>query len=87
MASKFSIAGQQPHAVFLRLDRQQLVEWVLVTERLRKRGSGMTGSQWQQLPIHRRGEGHNGGRVDWALPLAGDVKAVPLQPQFSNRHG
>ncbi len=45
MTSEFSIAGQQPHTFFLRLDEEQLVERVLVAEWLRKLDSGMTGGQ------------------------------------------
>ena len=56
MANKLSIACQQAHAFFLRLDEQQLIERVFVRERLGKHGGVVTGAQRQQLPIHRFGK-------------------------------
>jgi len=80
MAGKLGIASKQAHALFLRLYKQQFLEWVFVSKRLRKLGSGMTSSWWQQLPSYRLGERHHGCGVDWAFSPAGDVEAVPLQP-------
>ncbi len=67
MADKLGIAGEQAHALFLRLDKQQLIEWVFVSKWLRKFGSGMTSSQWQQLPTYRLGERHHNCGVDRTL--------------------
>ena len=82
MTKQLCIAGQQTHAVFLRLDQQQFVERVFMAQWLCQFGGGMDRRQWQQLPPNRVGERHDGGRCDWPLAAAGDVEAVPLQPEF-----
>ncbi len=41
MANKLGVPGQQAHAIFLRLDKQQLVERIFVPERLCKLCCGM----------------------------------------------
>ena len=74
------VAGQQTHALFLRLDQQQFVERVFMAQRLCQLGRGMDRRQWQQLPTDRPGERHDGGRGDWPLAAAGDVEAMPFQP-------
>lgn len=79
MASKFGVTGKKSHALFLRLDKQQFVEWIFVFERMRKFGSGMMSGQRQELPIDPCGERHHGCGVDRTLPLSGDVEAVPLE--------
>jgi hypothetical protein len=41
MADKLGIAGEQAHTLLLRLDKQQFVERIFVSERMCKLGSGM----------------------------------------------
>jgi hypothetical protein len=86
MACKLGIAGQQTHSLLLRPAKQQLVKRVLVRERLYRFGGDVMGNQRQQLLIHRCTEGHHRCRVHRTLPHAGQVEAVPFQPQLPNRH-
>ena len=41
MAKKLGIAGKQAHTLLLRLDKQQFVERISVSERMRKLGRGV----------------------------------------------
>jgi len=69
MVGELGIAGKQAYALFLCLDEQQLVKWIFAFERPRKLGSGMTGRQRQQLPIHCRAERDYGGGINNRGPL------------------
>lgn len=51
MRDEPDIAGQQTHALFLRLHEQHFVKRVFVSERMRRHGCRMTGRQWQALTL------------------------------------
>ena len=86
VARKLRISGQEEQAFLLRLNEQQIVERVLMRERLQKLGRAMARREREKLPTDRDREGENGCRGNRALPDARKVQAVPFEPELPDRN-
>src|SRR5688500_17235974 len=86
MPGELAVAGQQPHALLLRLYQQQLVKWIPVVERRSEFGCGMIGGEEKLLVPGTLQYGQNDLGAGRAFAFARSTIAVPFETQLPDRH-